>query len=141
MLNSPLDELDILLSTWTDNGNRTKKAFVELKSFLADCENVQLSYISRPGISYSLRAAHTNQTSRPLFAMVDIIDDDPEDRWLSICFYRNLITDPEELGDEVPGGLLGEDACCFDIDSWDEKLVTYVKARLHEAWQGVAPGE
>ena len=45
--------------------------------------------------------------------MVDIIDDDPADRWLSVCFYDELVDDPKGLGDEVPGGLLGEDAKCF----------------------------
>jgi hypothetical protein len=65
--------------------------------------------------------------------MVDIIDDDPENRWLSVCFYDDLVSDPEERGDFVPKGLLGEDARCFDLDEADEDAVGYVAQRIREA--------
>jgi hypothetical protein len=38
--------------------------------------------------------------------MVDVIDDDPEVRWLSVCFYGEMITDPDEAGELIPEGLL-----------------------------------
>jgi hypothetical protein len=68
--------------------------------------------------------------------MVDVIEDDP--RWLSVCFYGEMITDPEEKGDFVPEGLLGEDAVCFDVEERDEKLITYIETRLDEACQSAS---
>ena len=65
--------------------------------------------------------------------MVDIIDDDPENRWLSICFYAETITDPKEEDDIIPGGLLGEDGYCFDLFEEDNEMITYLKERMNEA--------
>lgn len=130
MSDNGMKDISMLLDGWSDNGNRAKAAFVELKSFLESEAGVGLQCIARPGISYSLRAKHDSQEKRPLFAMVDVIDDDPDNRWLSVCFYKELVDDPDELADEVPGGLLGEDARCFDVDEYDENLLTYLKQRL-----------
>ena len=44
-----------------------------------------------------------------LFAIIDVIDDDPQARWLSVCFYGDMITDPEGRGEVIPGGLAGAD--------------------------------
>ena len=68
--------------------------------------------------------------------MVDVIEDDP--RWLSICFYGEMIDDQEEKGDFVPEGLLGEDAVCFDLERRDEKLIRYIEARIDEACRNAA---
>jgi hypothetical protein len=46
-----------------------------------------------------------------------------------------MITDPEDRGDFVPQGLLGEDAVCFDIDQYDEAILTYLESRMDEAAQ------
>ena len=70
--------------------------------------------------------------------VVDVIEDDP--RWLSVCFYGEMITDPEEKGDFVPEGLLGEDAVCFDIEEREEGLVQYVQDRLDEACLSASKG-
>jgi hypothetical protein len=86
-----------------------------------------------------LRAAHENQKSRKLFVMVDVIEDQP--RWLSVCFYGEMIQDPEEKGDYVPEGLLGEDAVCFDIEAFDIADLNYVQSRLDEAHAAGAKGE
>jgi hypothetical protein len=40
--------------------------------------------------------------------MIDVIDDDPTARWLSICFYGDTIEDPVELADFIHEGLLGQ---------------------------------
>lgn len=90
-----------------------------------------LNFKSRPGVTYSLRARHLNQLGKPLFAMIDVIDDEP--RWLSVCFYDQMVTDPEDRGDWVPGGLLGEDGLCFDIEGESEELLAYLKKRIIEA--------
>lgn len=128
-----LPELTELIEGWTDTPEKTKQAFLELKDLLSSIENLTFEFNARPGVSYSLRPKHENQTDRNLFAMVDIIDDDPEARWLSVCFYGDLVTDPEEKGDLVPGGLAGDDGYCFDLDEYDEEEVDYLKARLVEA--------
>jgi len=101
-------------------------------------EGITLEFNARPGVSYSLRPRHTNQTKRKLFAMADIIDDDPAERWLSVCFYGDMITDPDEMGDLIPEGLMGDDGYCFDLDEYNEKDVEYIKARLTEAFKSAA---
>jgi hypothetical protein len=126
-------ELTDLLAAWEDTRQRTRAAFMRLKDHLAAKDHLNLSFIPRPGVTYSLRAQHTEQRQRDLFAMVDVIDDDPQDRWLSVCFYGEMISDPEEIGDYVPQGLLGEDAVCFDIEAWEDDLLAYVEKRLDEA--------
>lgn len=127
-------ELNELLQNWTDTTRQTKKAFVDLQSHLSQKNDLAFDFVARPGVSYSLRAKHHRQNQRPLFAMVDVIDDDPDQRWLSVCFYGEMISDPDELGDFVPEGLLGEDAHCFDIEEWDEGYLQYVRDRLDEAY-------
>ncbi len=134
-----MNELDAFLAQWTDTESRNKAAFERLLNTLKSLDGVALALNARPGVSYSLRVSHPDQQDRALFAMVDVIDDDPANRWLSVCFYRDLVTDPEELGDEVPEGLLGEDAICFDVDAYEEDLLTYVETRLKEAHAAAAP--
>ncbi len=133
-----LSELDAFLADWEDTEEKNKAVFQRLKTFLEQREGVVLSFNPRPGVTYSLRAAHANQKEKSLFAMVDVIEDTP--RWLSVCFYGAMISDPEENGDFVPEGLLGEDAICFDIDAWDDGLIGYVESRLDEAWQSASQG-
>ncbi len=128
-----VDGLDALVKSWKESEAKTKKAFLRLKDYLQTLPDVILSFKARPGVSYSLRAAHKNQKKRSLFVMVDVIDDDPSSRWLSVCFYGEMISDPEGLGDVVPGGLMGEDASCFDVDQWDPGLLEYIEQRISEA--------
>jgi len=133
-----LQELDDFLADWEDTEEKNKAVFERLKAFLEQKEGVTLSFNPRPGLTYSLRATHANQKEKSLFSMVDVIEDSP--RWLSVCFYGAMITDPEENGDFVPEGLLGEDAICFDIEAWEDGLIAYVEARLDEAWQSAQKG-
>jgi hypothetical protein len=137
-MSETLQELNAFVDDWTDTDERNKEALVRLKSHLDAQKGVQLAFIPRPGVTYSLRAAHRNQQQRSLFAMVDVIEDNP--RWLSVCFYGDMINDPDEHGDFVPEGLLGEDAVCFDIDRYDDTLLQYLEARLDEAHQCAAQG-
>jgi hypothetical protein len=126
-----------LIDTWQEHSSGTRGVFLRIKAHLEGKTPVQLAFKARPGVSYSLRAATPDQ-NRELFVMVDVIDDDPQNRWLSVCFYGEMITDPEENGDLIPGGLLGEDGYCFDIEEDDEALVTYVLARIDEAHRSAA---
>lgn len=133
MTQDVLAEVNRLIDGWNDNPQQTKKAFIRLKDHLEAMDGVTFSFKGRAGVSYSLRAKHNNQKDRDLFVMLDVIDDDPDERWLSICFYGDLLTDPEEKGDLVPGGLAGDDGYCFDLDEWDDDDLAYIEERLTEA--------
>jgi len=128
-----LDAVNAFTESWPETKTRMKEAFLCLKEYLDTKEGVSLDFHSRPGVSYSLRACHAAQTERDLFVMMDVIDDDPSDRWLSVCFYGDMITDPKEEGDLIPEGLKGSDGYCFDMDEYDEEKVAYLKARFDEA--------
>ena len=131
-------ELDTFIAEWKENDSKTRQAFIELLDHLKGLADTSLDFNARPGVSFSLRPRHAAQNKRPLFAMVDVIDDDPEDRWLSVCFYGEMVEDPEEAGDLVPEGLLGEDGYCFDMYEYDADEVAYLKSRLSQA-HGNAP--
>ncbi len=124
-------ELNSFLEDWQESPEKNRAVFIQLKDFLDALDGVTLDFIPRPGVTYSLRAAHAHQKDRDLFVMVDVIEDTP--RWLSVCFYGDMITDPEEKGDFVPEGLLGEDAICFDMEALVPALIGYIEARLAEA--------
>lgn len=126
------------LTEWVTDPNQTKQAYIRLKEVLEGYSGVDTDFKARPGITFSLRGKHKNQTERQLFVMVDVIDDDPDSRWLSVCFFGDMITDPEEKGDLVPEGLLGEDGYCFDLYEWDEDEFNYVMQRMNEAFQSAA---
>jgi len=130
------NEMSEFLEGWTNDPQDMKGAFIRLKERMSGKEHVTFTFISRPGVSYSLRAAMDNlgETGRPLFVMIDIIDDDSENRWLSVCFYDDMVEDPDEKGDFVPGGLLGDDGLCFDLDEHDEALILYVGQRIDDAY-------
>lgn len=129
-------ELNIFIEEWKEAQGKNKETFLHFKEYLKRLEGVTLDFIARPGVTYSLRAVHADQKEKDLFVMVDVIED--VSRWLSICFYGDMITDPEEKGDFVPGGLLGEDALCFDLEEQDDGLVRYIETRLDEACQKAA---
>ena len=101
--------------------------------FLLTTPDVRFDFKARPGVSYSLRAANAKNDERPLFVLVDVVDDEPEARWLSVCFYADMVNDPDELGDFVPSGLMGKDACCLNLEEDDPAMRDYILARLGEA--------
>ncbi len=125
------ESLEKFIASWQEEEAGSKASFLRLVDFLAAQPGIRLDFQSRPGLTHSLRASHLSQKKRPMFAMVDVIEGEP--RWLSVCFYDELISDPEERGDFVPGGLLGEDARCFDLEGWEETATGYLAARLAEA--------
>ncbi|MFK5953281.1 MAG: hypothetical protein QM498_09515 [Desulfobacterium sp.] len=133
-----MEALKALLDEWEDTETLTRKAFIAIKDHIMAMEGITLEFNARPGVSYSLRPRHKNQSERKLFAMADVIDDDPTERWLSVCFYGDMVTDPDEKGDLIPEGLMGDDGYCFDLDEYDEGGVEYIKARLTEAFESAA---
>jgi len=131
------EALRVFLETWEDTPEHAKQGFVRLMERLSAKEGLKLEFHPRPGLTYSLRALYPHH-HRPLLLMIDVIEDQP--RWLSVCFYGDMVQDPEEKGAYVPGGLLGEDALCFDLDTCTEEAVRYVEARIAEACQSVNDG-
>ncbi len=129
-------ELNTFIEEWKETPEKNRAVFLYFREYLGKKEGVALDFISRPGLTYSLRAVHENQKEKELFVMMDVIEDDP--RWLSICFYGEMIADPEEKGDYVPEGLLGEDAVCFDLEEKDDALIRYVASRIDEACRTAA---
>ena len=129
-MSATLQAIDEFLSTWEATAEGNKAGFIRLKERLAAHEGAVLEFHPRPGVTYSLRASVAGQ-QRPLYVMVDVIEDEP--RWLSVCFFGDMITDAQERGAFVPGGLLGNDAVCFDLEECGEEMLAYVEARIDEA--------
>ena len=73
-------EIDSFLEAWEGRSQQTKKSFVRLLKHLAGKEGLTFGFKARPGVSYSLRARHNCQNTRELFVILDVIDDDPENR-------------------------------------------------------------
>ncbi len=124
-------EIETFVEQWPESPDRCREVFQNLYQYLAQLQGTAIEFHARPGITYSLRGVPANESTYPLFVMVDVIEDQP--RWLSVCFYEQMVSDPAQRGDSVPGGLLGEDGLCFDVDSFDESLIDYLKSRISEA--------
>lgn len=129
-------EMESFVNEWSEDTDGCRQVFLKLKSHLEQYNDIVLDFVPRPGVTFSLRAARPEQKKRPLFALIDVIDENP--RWLSVCFYEDLITDPEELGDTVPQGIMGEDGYCFDVESGDPSFVQYLCRRIKEAYEKAA---
>ncbi|MGI6657382.1 MAG: hypothetical protein ACOX5Z_11320 [Desulfobulbus sp.] len=130
--------LEQFLDGWNESAEGNRAGFLRLRDRLAGFAGIEISFHPRPGLTYSLRGSVPGG-ARPLFVMVDVIEDEP--RWLSVCFYGDLVQDPEERGSFVPGGLLGEDALCFDLERCDDgEGLAYVEARIDEAYRAAIGG-
>ncbi len=123
------------INGWQSGRLEMKERLLDFISCLTAMEGVELQFVARAGVSYSVRPFRREQKERGrnLFAMIDVIDDDPGQRWLSVCFYEDMISDPEEHGEVIPGGLHGDDGYCFDMFEDDTARADYLKQRLSEA--------
>ncbi len=117
---------------WQDELPSVKSVFLHFKETLESLDNTVVELVAREGLTFSLRTRHFNQRNRPLFSIIDVIEGEP--RWLSVCFYADMVSDPDELGDFVPGGILGEDAICFDVTENDKAFIQYLDIRITEAY-------
>jgi hypothetical protein len=133
-----VEEIETFLENWPGAHQPMRDSFRLLYRELSAMPDVTCSFNARPGVSYSLRPHRNKFAEREFFAIVDVIDDEPENRWLSVCFYKDMIGDPEERGECIPGGLAGSDGYCFNLQGEDNELTGYVIARLHEAWAAAA---
>ncbi len=130
-------EVAEFVNSWQGQGSAIRGTFIRLLEQLRTMKGVSCSFLARPGVSYSLRPKHCLQQDRDFFMILDVIDDDPAARWLSVCFYRDLITDPEERGEVIPGGLAGDDGYCFDLSDNDAGMADYLEKRCLEACESV----
>jgi hypothetical protein len=133
-------EIEAFLDGWKGDVQPMRDWFRLFCQELSSMDGVTLAFVARPGVSYSIRPVHKMQIERDKFAIVDVIDDDPDERWLSVCFYEDMITDPNERGELIPGGLAGKDGYCFDLCENDRELALYLLDRLKEAGAAAAIG-
>lgn len=126
-------DIETFLADWPGTHQPLREVFRLFYQELSAMAGVTLSFTARPGVSYSLRPRRGRPDGREFFAIIDVIDDEPEARWLSVCFYQDMITDPEGRGQSIPGGLAGGDGYCFDIYDDAADLTDYLVARLGEA--------
>ena len=128
--------LSDVLDAWAHDEMDVKGAFLQLADRFSEKDRAVLSFVPRPGISYSFRASiREKDGAMTLVTLIDIIDDDPKDKWLSVCFYDDCVTDPAGEGNMVPKGVLGVDGYCFDLYENDPNAITYLKQRIDEAYE------
>ncbi len=131
------NDMKEMLDGWRDDPQNMKGAFIKLKDKFQSKKDVTFSFKARAGVSYSLRVnvGKSSKKGRDLFSLMDVVDDQTESRWLSVCFYSDLVTDPEDEGNLVPQGILGEDGYCFDLFEYDKDLISYIEQRIDEAFE------
>ena len=128
--------LSDILDAWAHDEMDVKGAFLQLADRFSKKDRAVLSFVPRPGISYSFRAGiREKDGAMTLVTLIDIIDDDPNNKWLSVCFYDDCVTDPAGEGNMVPKGVLGVDGYCFDLYENDPNAITYLKQRIDEAYE------
>ena len=126
-----------VLDDWPKEQAGLKTAFQRLKKYAEAKNGAEWSFVSRPGVSYSLRfdlQARPDGRERPVFFLTDVVV--AGELFLSVCFYEDEISDPKELGNAIPQGLFQETGYCFDVDDdncGDEGLLAYLEERINEA--------
>jgi hypothetical protein len=131
----PLPELESFLAQWPASQAGLKRSLTILRAWAQDLPGSALSFVARPGVSHSLRFDLDPKPAgrqRPVFFLVDVVASAGE-LFLSVCFYEDEVSDPEDLGNAIPQGLFMETGYCFDVDDYDEAQMTYLRARLLEA--------
>lgn len=125
-----------LFDAWPQNQGPLKVVFKDLTAKALAKSGARGEMVSRPGVSYSFRASANGsaERNRPLFFLVDVVVSSAEPWFLSACFYEDEVSDPEELGNAIPEGLLGETGYCFDVEEPDDDLIAYIKLRMDEAY-------
>lgn len=135
-----LENIQTYLTRWQTDPKLVRPFFARLLEALRGPGN-ELEFVERDGVSASLRTkvAGSASASGELFCLVDVVED-ADGRWLSVCFYADTVSDPEERGNLVPLGLLGEDGYCFDVEEPDPVFEGYVLERIDEARERVRAG-
>lgn len=136
-----MHEIDCFLRDWGLDSLEVKRLFSQLYKLLQGCPALTLHWDARPEVVYSLRAALKEAKSPGIsgdVALIDIIDDDPEERWLSIRLNAELIGCCHKEWEILPGGLSGHDALCIDVDENEEGLSDYLVELFEDALKKLA---
>jgi hypothetical protein len=129
-------ELAALVAAWPQDQAGLCQAFQALVEALLAQPETRLALVLRPGVSHSVRADIEKPAAgrkRPVYGLVDVVTPRQGPWFLSVCFYEDEISDPEERGEAVPRGLYDETGYCFDVEEYDSAQVAYLEARLTEA--------
>ncbi len=135
-------EFSSFLEQWPTGQAGLKQAYVRLKSWAEALPGARVSFLARPGVSHSLRfdlEPRPSGRQRPVFFLVDVVDDGGE-RFLSVCFYDDEVSDPEDLGNAIPQGLFQETGYCFDLEDDDPGFMAYLHERLAPAHAAALAG-
>lgn len=134
---SPMQsQLQQLWQQWPPSQEGLKRSLLAYRQGVLALPGVRESFLARPGVSYSLRwdlDPRPAGRERPLFALVDVVPLGQDELMLSVCFYEDEISDPQELGNAIPQGLFQETGYCFDLDGEDPELVAYCLERAAQA--------
>jgi hypothetical protein len=128
--------LEKFLDEWPPEQAGLKKSLLAYRGGVLALPGVRESFLPRPGVSYSLRwdlEPRPAGRQRPLFALLDVVPLGGAEMMLSVCFYQDEVSDPEELGNAIPQGLFNETGYCFDLDGEDAQMVAYCLGRAAEA--------
>lgn len=119
-----MSEIDAFLQNWGEDSQEVRELFHRLYSLLRDCPLLTLRWKAEPGVVYSLRGALKEARTDDLsgdIVRIDVVDDDPEERWLSIRLTAALGDAPGETWETLPGALSGRAAFCLDVDECDDE--------------------
>ncbi len=122
-----------LLDSWPRPQAALKEILLQLLQKAGSFSGLGLELVSRSGVSHSLRFSIARK--RPVVFLIDLVDLGGGDLMLSVCFYQDEISDPQELGNAIPQGLFQETGYCFDVEQGDAALLPYLAARMDQAWQ------
>jgi hypothetical protein len=135
-------EFGEFLALWPPAQEGLRRAYLWLKERAESLPGAVWSFIPRPGVSYSLRfdlVPRPSGRQRQVYFLVDVVGAAGE-FFLSVCYYEDEVSDPDELGNAIPQGLFMETGYCFDVDGFDEKQLAYLDARLNEAHAAALKG-
>ncbi len=128
-----LEGLQKFLAEWTADPNNVKPLFLALLEHTERLPEIRVRYKERPGISHSVRLVNSALPEGGFFALLDVINDDPANRWLSVCFYADMVNDYAQKGDHIPGGLGGADSICYSVQD-PAGFEDYLKNKITEAF-------
>jgi hypothetical protein len=129
------EEFCAFLQEWAGSASPVRDFLLQLRAIVLELNGTELDFLARPGVSYSLRAEVASGGHARLLILMDVVDDDPGNRWLSVCFYADAVSDPQGVGNLVPKGILGEDGYCFDVFGEDASLLGYLTQRIRESYE------
>jgi len=128
--------LNGIIESWPEDQKSLRDIFLSLARSITEPAGVRWEIVSRSGISHSLRANVLDPDQirkRSVYTVLDVVCPVEGDWFLSLCFYNDEVSDPEELGNPVPRGLYDEDARCFDLGTDDLWMADYLRDRVAEA--------